>query len=124
MEKPKCVDACMPNTDNEFFVKKTIDGKETRCVTDPRPDLGDGLESLNWADLLMTAWQINRRMAYALHGFRCCGTRLVKNEKGSWVLRPEISPRGWESKEDYDKFKEKYLEPNRRDVILALKKIP
>lgn len=111
-----------PENDDQFFVTRNIKGEQTKVVMDPRPDLGDGVESMCWAELLAAAHGINRQLAYALHGFRSQGTRLVKGVKG-WVIRPEIGEKGWESQEIYDKYKEKYLESMRRDVILALKRI-
>jgi len=108
-----------PKNDDQFFVTK---GEQTKVVKDPRPDLGDGVESMCWAELLSAAHRINRQLAYVLHGFRCQGTRLVRGEKG-WVIRPEIGENGWDSQEMYDKYKGKYLESMRRDVILALKRL-
>ena len=89
---------------------------------DPRPELGGGEESVCWAILLAHAYKLNRRLAYSLHGFRCQGTRLLKGKNG-WILRPEIGENGWESQEEYDRYKERFLEPVRRDVISALRQL-
>jgi hypothetical protein len=108
----------------EFFKEVEVNGKTEKAFFDPRPDLGDGVESLAWADLLATSFRFNKNLFYVLHGFRCQGTRLIRNDNGAWVMRPEIGPNSWESQEAYDQWKKKYLEPLRREVILVLKKLP
>jgi len=102
---------------------REINGEKRKVFSDPRPDIGSDLESVCFADLLSRMFLINKEAAAILHGFRCQGTRLVKTEKGNYVLRPVIGENGWKSQEDYDKAKAKYLEPVRRDVALALKKL-
>ena len=102
---------------------RDVDGKKSKVFMDPRPDIGSDLESLYFADLLSKIFLINKEAAAILHGFRCQGTRLVKSEKGNYVLRPVIGERGWKSQEDYDEAKTRYLEPVRRDVALALKRL-
>lgn len=103
---------------------REVDGKKRKVFSDPRPDLGgETAESLLWAELLSIMFQINKHGASVLHGFRCQGTRLLKTEKGNHVLRPEVGGGGWKSQEDYDKAKAKYLEPIRRDVSSALKRL-
>jgi hypothetical protein len=106
------------------YQKKVINGREEIVFSDPRPDLddGSGLESYLWADLLSIMFKINKDAARTIHGFRCQGCRLVKGEK-IYVIRPQIGPDGWESQEEYDKAKKKYLEPIRGDVLLALKRL-
>ena len=102
---------------------REINGEKRKMFSDPRPDIGSDLESVYFADLLSRMFLINKEAAITLHGFRCQGTRLVKSEKGNYVLRPVIGERGWKSQEDYDEAKARYLEPVRRDVALALKKL-
>ncbi len=102
---------------------RDVDGSKRKVLSDPRPDIGSDLESLYFADLLSKIFLINKEAAAILHGFRCQGTRLVKSEKGNYVLRPVIGERGWKSQEDYDEAKTRYLEPVRRDVALALKRL-
>jgi len=102
---------------------REINGEKRKVFSDPRPDIGSDLESLYFADLLSKIFLINKEAAAILHGFRCQGTRLVKSEKGNYVLRPVIGERGWKSQEDYDEAKTRYLEPVRRDVALALKRL-
>ena len=102
---------------------RDVDGNKRKVFSDPRPDIGSDLESLYFADLLSKIFLINKEAAAILHGFRCQGTRLVKSEKGNYVLRPVIGERGWKSQEDYDEAKTRYLEPVRRDVALALKRL-
>ena len=102
---------------------RDVDGNKRKVFSDPRPDIGSDLESLYFADLLSKIFLINKEAAAILHGFRCQGTRLVKSEKGNYVLRPVIGERGWQSQEDYDEAKTRYLEPVRRDVALALKRL-
>ena len=106
------------------YQKKVINGREEIVFSDPRPDLddGSGLESYLWADLLSIMFKINKEAARTIHGFRCQGCRLVKGDK-IYVIRPQIGPDGWESQEEYDKAKKKYLEPIRGDVLLALKRL-
>ena len=102
---------------------REINGEKRKVFSDPRPDIGSDSESLYFADLLSKIFLINKEAAAILHGFRCQGTRLVKSEKGNYVLRPVIGERGWKSQEDYDEAKARYLDPVRRDVALALKKL-
>lgn len=102
---------------------REINGEKRKVFSDPRPDIGSDLESVYFADLLSRMFLINKEAAITLHGFRCQGTRLVKSEKGNYVLRPVIGKSGWKSQEDYDEAKARYLEPVRRDVALALKRL-
>lgn len=107
----------------KLFKEIEVNGKIEKAFFDPRPDLGDEMESLTWADFLATAYRINKNLFYVVHGFRCQGTRLIRREDG-WVMRPEIGENAWDSEESYSEWKKKYLEPIRRDVIFALKKLP
>lgn len=105
------------------YVLKKINGEEQIVFTDPRPDVGEDVENFLWADFLCSIYRINKEAALILHGFRCQGTRLVKGEGGGYVIRPHIGKDGWESQEDYNRAKVKYLEPIRREILLALKKL-
>jgi hypothetical protein len=102
---------------------REANGEKRKVFSDPRPDIGSDLESLYFADFLSILFSVNKEAASILHGFRCQGTRLIKTEKGNYVLRPVIGKGGWESQEGYDKAKAKYLEPVRRDVASALKRL-
>ena len=60
-----------------------------------------------------------------LNGFRCGGTRIREGKKG-YVLRPDIDPTGhvaWENVEEYERLKNKYLEPWRHQIAKLLKEV-
>lgn len=105
----------------EVFIKN--DANEIVFI-DPREDLAaeNPGESYWWSWLLAEAWIVNRQLAITLHGFRCMGTRLVKGEK-SFVLRPEVSNRAWQSQEEYQKDRDKYLMPHRDQLAGLLKRL-
>mgnify|MGYP001175584185 CR=1 FL=1 len=84
---------------------------EPPASRDPRPDLKE--DSALWDALLRIAETRNEQFAGVLNGFRCGGTRVRKGKSG-WVLRPDIDPTGraaWESQDEYDEFKERFLKP-------------
>lgn len=107
----------------KFYKQVEVSFETKNAFFDPRPDLGDENESILWCELFSYAHGINKNLFYALHGFRCQGTRLVPGSSGGWVMRPEIGGDSWASQEEYDEWKKKYLEPVRRDVVCALKKL-
>lgn len=109
--------------ESNFYKQVEVNSEIKNAFFDPRPDLGDGNESILWSELFAHAQSINNDLFYTLHGFRCQGTRLVPGTGGGWVMRPEIGDENWESKEEYDTWKKKYLEPVRRDVVWALKRL-
>lgn len=78
---------------------------------DPRPDLK--ADSQLWHELFTLAeQQYGEKLLQVLNGFRCGGTR-IKPGKTTWVLRPDIDSTGrraWESQEEYDEMKRKYLQ--------------
>lgn len=95
-------------------------------VVDPRPDLSE--DSSLWVSFLTLAAQESQQLFEALHGFRCCGTRLVQAASGPlagmYVLRPDIDPTGadaWTSLDEYEKWKTKYLKPLEPQLLKALK---
>jgi hypothetical protein len=95
-------------------------------VADPRPDLT--VDSTLWTTFLTLAAQESRYLFEVLHGFRCCGTRLVKATSGQlagmYVLRPDIDPTGadaWTSQEEYETWKTKYLKPLEPQLLKVLK---
>lgn len=95
-------------------------------ITDPRPDLAE--DSLLWVTFLTLAAQESMQLYGVLHGFRCCGTRLIKATSGQlagmYVLRPDIDPSGgraWESQEEYEMWKGGYLRPLETQLLKVLK---
>ena len=74
----------------------SIAGQRERYIPDPRPDLAE--DSYFWAKFLTLAVRESRYLFEVLHGFRCCGTRLVKAASGQlagmYVLRPDVDPTG------------------------------
>lgn len=92
-------------------------------MKDPRPDLVT--DSKLWTKLLQLAKKESPNLAGVLHGFRCEGTRIKKGQKG-YALRPDIDPAGnlaWISKREYDKEKQKWLNPYRQKIVQLLKKL-
>lgn len=99
-----------------------------RTITDPRPDLT--VDSTFWETFLTLAVRESRHLFEVLHGFRCCGTRLVKATSGPlagmYVLRPDIDPTGadaWTSQDEYEKWKTKYLKPLEPQLLKVLKQL-
>lgn len=91
---------------------------------DPRPDLLEDHQL--WTRLLELAMEKHgEELAGILNGFRCGGTRIREGKKG-YVLRPDIDPAGnvaWQSAEEYEKMKAKYLEQWRNEVAALLKEL-
>ena len=94
-------------------------------IPDPRPDLAE--DSYFWIKFLTLAARESRYLFEVLHGFRCCGTRLVKAESGKlagmYVLRPDVDPTGdraWMSIEEYETDKQKYLRPMETELLKLL----
>lgn len=98
--------------------------EEVIVFKDPRPDLAeeDPEESYWWLWLLADALGINKDLAITLHGFRCQGTRLERTEKG-FKLQPEVSGRGWQSVEDYQMARDKYLVPHQKQLVKVLRNL-
>ena len=98
--------------------------EEALVFCDPRQDLADEdpEESWFWAWLLADALGINNDLAITLHGFRCMGTRLVRTEKG-FAMKPEVSERGWQSAEEYQAARDKYLVPHQKQLVKLLKNL-
>lgn len=88
---------------------------------DPRPDLeGD---SKLWDKLLSLAKADPDPELYGrLHGFRCYGLRIKWTGK-AYVLRPEIGPDAWESQEEYEKEREKWLRPYKDKIARLLSQL-
>lgn len=91
---------------------------------DPRPDLQEDHQL--WIRLLELAMKrYGEELAGILNGFRCGGTRLKQGKKG-YILRPDVDPTGkvaWESTDEYERMKSKYLEPWRNEVAELLKEL-
>lgn len=97
-------------------------------VVDPRPDLSE--DSSLWVSFLTLAARESQQLFEALHGFRCCGTRLIQATSGPlagmYVLRPDIDPTGadaWMSQEEYETWKAKYLKPLEPQLLKVLKQL-
>ena len=98
--------------------------EEALVFCDPRQDLADEdpEESWYWGWLLADALGINKDLAITLHGFRCQGTRLERTEKG-FKLQPEVSERAWQSQEEYQQARDKYLVPHQKQLVRLLKSL-
>jgi len=96
---------------------------ETQTL-DPRPDLKE--DSHLWDKLLRLANDVDTNLAATLNGFRCMGTRIKKGRTG-YVLRPDVDPSGdkaWETKEQYEEARDKWLRPHARKIAKLLQKLP
>ena len=92
-----------------------------RPLVDPRPDLVEDSEL--WTRFLHLAEDENKKLTGALHGFRCQGTRIVQGKKG-YLLRPELDPsKGWKSRQEYEKERDKWLMPHIDVIAELLKKL-
>lgn len=98
--------------------------EEALVFCDPRQDLADEdlEESWFWGWLLADALAVNKELAITLHGFRCQGTRLERTEKG-FKLQPEVSERAWQSQEEYQQARDKYLVPHQKQLVKLLKNL-
>ncbi len=74
---------------NKFPRQGRAEEKNTSTpnFTDPRPDLAE--DSNLWSKFLESCWNVNPDLYVTVHGFRCCGVKLVKG-KESYILRPII----------------------------------
>lgn len=92
-------------------------------TADPRPDLVE--DSRLWKRLLALAYDADVNLCGALHGFRCCGTRITRRQDGrGWRLHwGGASEGGWRDEEDYNAAKARWLEPRRELVVGLLGKI-
>ncbi len=101
--------------------KGNIDRGKAAQSIDPRLDLHE--DSKDWDKFLRRAQEKNKSLANILHGFRCGGLRLQKDIKGDTVrhrLRPDFSNSLWQSKEEYDIDKKKWLMPYHQQIIHLL----
>jgi len=100
------------------------DTEEVVVFRDPREDLAaeNPEESYWWGWLLAEAWPVSRELAITLHGFRCQGTRLMRNDTG-FAMKPEVSDRGWQSQEEYTQVRGEYLVPHREKLTRLLKNL-
>lgn len=88
---------------------------------DPRPDLTEDSEL--WTRLLKLAARENSDLAAILHAFRCLGTRIRQGRSG-YVLRPDVAPIwAWPSREEYEKERDRWLKPHRREITSLLKRL-
>lgn len=94
--------------------------KKKYPIFDPRPDIEQDSEL--WNQLLNLEVAIKHNVSWILHGFRCQGTLLVK-QNGQYVLRPLIGENGWRSVEEYKKYRDIYLVPQRDKIATALKEL-
>jgi len=93
-------------------------------LADPRPDLKE--DSALWDRFLKFANMEDENLAGTLHGFRCMGTR-IKIGRNGYVLRPDVDPSGdkaWETKEQYEEARDKWLRPHARKIAKLLQKLP
>jgi len=105
-------------------------------TNDPRPDITE--DSHLWANLLQMAAEQDKEagrvygehdntICGVLNGFRCNGTRLKAGSmrgEGIWSLQPDFEPtEAWESQEEYDDFKKRYLGPYGTLLINLLREL-
>lgn len=85
-------------------------------MEDPRPELF--ADSVNWLKLLNRAESINPVLAWQLHGFRCCGLRLIK-EDNRYILKPDLNPKtgAWTKIEQYNQDRDRFLVPFQKEII-------
>jgi hypothetical protein len=90
----------------------------TPKFTDPRPDLEE--DSKLWPGFLSQCYQASKDLYYAVHGFRCKGTKLIAG-KGSYLLRPIFSDNGWCDQKEYDSLRAEYLLPYAKELGAVLR---
>ena len=94
---------------------------ELKPLTDPRTDLVEDSEL--WTRFLQLAEDENKQLTGILHGFRCQGTRIVQGKKG-YLLRPELDPiKGWNSQQEYERMRDKWLKPHTEKIAQLLKNL-
>lgn len=93
---------------------------EEKPVADPRPDLA--ADSRLWTRFLELATEKDRHLAGTLHGFRCQGTRLRRGKNG-YVLRPEVGPQAWSSRQEYERERDRWLKPYLPEIKELLKSL-
>jgi hypothetical protein len=99
------------------------DKEEVTIFEDPRPELDANDNSYWWTWLLADAWQVDRALATTLHGFRCQGTMLEINPNGGMKMKPEVGEQGWDSLEDYQMARDKYLVPKKDKLSRLLRNL-
>ncbi len=111
-----------PETVEEVEIQGPVTAvSELKPLTDPRPDLVE--DSALWVRFLELAGEKDKQLAGTLHGFRCQGTRIVLGRSG-YVLRPELDPeKGWNSQQEYERMREKWLKPHIEKIAQLLKKL-
>ncbi len=90
---------------------------------DPLADLTTyRADTILWTRLLSLAYDVDPFFAATLHGFRCCGTRIVRRADGrGWRMWWGGAPvdGGWQSEADYEAAKAKWLVSN-GEVLIGL----
>jgi hypothetical protein len=89
-------------------------------AVDPRPDLPE--DSFMWEQLIYLA-QSDQTVVQLLFALRCHGMRLMRG-KNNWVMRPEIRPDCFESQQEYEDVKNRWLVPNTKQITKYLKMLP
>ncbi len=86
---------------------------------DPRPDLEE--DSALWTKLLTSALSLNVELTQVLHAMRGGGTMLLK-QGDRYVIKPLIdSKTGWDSLQDYEEIRDKYMLPHKDHIVQLLK---
>lgn len=94
---------------------------------DPRPDLNE--DHHLWGRLLKLTKTIpsekeSSEVLGVLHGMRCGGTRIVKVNNGAYILSPTVDNfRGWDSKENYESFRDEFLIPHSANIRSLFQKL-
>ena len=90
-------------------------------MDDPRPDLISDTEL--WARFLVIVKSVDEQLAFALHGFRCAGARLIKQPTG-YVIRPEFNKNSlWETQTEYEEYKKVFLVTHTVKIIECLNRL-
>lgn len=80
-------------------------------------------DSQLWSELLTIAYKHDQQLARNLEGFRVEGMKLVQMDNGNYVMRPDYAMGNWKDKEDYKKYADKFLAPNRNLIVEILNEI-
>lgn len=106
---------------NQFLLSNEAKNIE---FIESRPDIESSEEEKKaWRQLIKLANERgDTNLAGALLGFRAVGMKLIKKES-TWILRPIIGANGWNSQEDYNANKSKFLAPSGKLLVELLKKL-
>lgn len=77
-----------------------------------------------WKKVLRTAEKVNKEVYNILHGFRCCGVKLVLKDDNTIKMKPLLNKKSnWKSMKDYKIKKKNWLMPYAEDIKKIFKLI-